>query len=135
MLEHRGSPFSPFDQSPLHLLTALLQAHAMAKPVLLLFQQHPFLGVIKLGCLESLQLLLLIGAVLQQSFLLGSGLLQSRGRLGPQLLALAHRLQHIREFAAAKTIQPTPLLPSAGELLGLPLAGEIQQQGAQLSEG
>ena len=67
--------------------------------------------------------------------MLGSGLLQSRGRLGPQLLALAHRLQHIREFAAAKTIQPTPLLPSAGELLGLPLAGEIQQQGAQLSEG
>ena len=135
MLQHRGSPFSPFDQTPLHLLTTLLQPHPMAEPVLLLLQQQPLLGVVELGCFESLQLLFLVGAVLQQGLLLGSGLLQSRGRLSPQLLALAHRLQHLREFAAAKTIQPTPLLPGASELLGLPLASEIQQQGAQLREG
>ena len=85
-----------------------------------------------MGRFEGLELLLLVGAILQHGFLLGPGLLQRCGRLGPQLLALAHRLQHGREFAATKTIQPTPLLPGAGELLGLALTGEIQQQRPQL---
>ena len=104
----------------------------MGQAVLLLLEPLALARVVEAGSLQILEQLLLALALLLQLQPGATGQLQGRRRPLPGPVGLGHGLQGRLEGGTAKAIQPVALLPGPGELLGLPLHGEIEQQGPQL---
>ena len=108
-----------------------LETHPMGKPVLFVLQTTALRWVLQLGRLQVIQQLLLPLQVGLQREPIGLGLLQSRGRLPPRAITLLNGGKVLLQVSGAKAIQPAALLTRPGQLLGLPLNREIQQQGPE----
>ena len=132
VIEHRRSLLRPLHQPADQRHHALLQAHAVGQAVLLGLQPLTLGRILKLRSLQILQQLLLALPLALQLLPVGPGRLQSRRRLTPGPPGRGHRRQQVLKFPAGEAVQPAALLSRAGELLRLPLHGEIQQQRSQL---
>ena len=132
VIEHRRCLVGPLLQPADQGHHPLLQAHAMGQAVLLRLQALPLGRILQPGGLEILEQLLLAGPLLLQLLPVGLGLLQGRCRLPPGPAGLGHLRQLTLQGLAGEAIQPATLLTRTGQLLGLPLHGEIEQQRPQL---
>ena len=134
MVEGRGRLFGPLHQPAQQEAHPLLQPNAVGQPVLLDLQPLPLLRVVEGGCLQVVEELKLLLPFALEPLLVGQGGGQGCLRRTPAAEAEAARLQQAQLAVAGKPVEPAALLAGTGQLLGLALHGEIEQQGAQFED-
>ena len=102
------------------------------QPILLQLESFQLIRIVQASLLKLIQQLLLVCPVLFKTVLpFFKGQTGSRG-LPPKLPGLSNPVQAFRESNPAKTIKPATLLTGTGQLLGLTLNGEVDQQRPQI---
>ena len=132
MVEHRRRLVGPLEQTAHQGHHPFLQPHPMGQAVFLSRQPLALEGILQLGRLKIGQQLLQLGPLGLPLIPIQTRLLQSLGRLLPTAVGASNGLQQRLERLSGKAIQPPPLLARPGQLLGLALHREIEQQGPEL---
>ena len=106
----------------------------MGEAILLGLQALAFMGILHPRRLQILQQLLLPLALPLQVGPAGAGLLEGLFSLLPGPVGQAPFFQKRKERRSGKAVEPAPLLAGPGQVLGLPLHSEIDQERAQLQD-
>ena len=134
MIKRRGGPFRPLLEATDQGHHPLLQAHAVHQPVLVGFEGLALEGILQPRRLQFIQPLLVPLAFLLQPLAVAPGPLQGSLCLLPVPLGAAGWFQARQQGVVAEAIQPAALLPGPGQLLGLTLNRELQQQRPQFQQ-
>ena len=109
----------------------LLQTHPVDQSVLLCSELTQLIGVIQGRGLQVLEQRLTFLQLILQLLSLGPGIIQTPGSIPPLQPTPMHLSRCSVQGRTAQTIKPAALLTGPCELLGLPLNGEINEQGTQ----
>ncbi len=131
VIQHRRGGLGPFHQPADEGHHPLLQPHRVGQPVLLALEPLALVGVLEGGGLQLRQQLLLAVPLQGEALPVGAGASQGFGLPLPALPGGAGGLEGRGQAVTGEAIQPAALLARAAQLLGLPLDGEIEQQGPQ----
>ena len=104
----------------------------MGEAILLDLQLLRLQRIVQTSRLQILKQLLLLLTLSLQPIAIGQGRRQLRRHGAPLPVRRANRLQQGQLLLAGEAIEPAPLLAGTGQLLGLALNREIEQQGAQI---
>ena len=132
MIQHRRRPLRSFHQPAEQGHHPLLQPHSVGQTILVDLKALALLGILQGRRLQILQQLLLALAFLLKAGLGGTGGGQGGGGLPPGAPGHRRDLQQRHLIGPGEAVEPAALLAGPGQLLGLTLHGEIQQQGAEL---
>ena len=112
----------------------LLQSNPVNQTVLLVFQLLLLIGVIESSLLKLFKQILLVLSSLLRIVQVPFAGLEGRSNIPPVLPAPGHHISSGPQRITAKTVEPEALLPGFGQLLGLALHREIDQQGTQIQQ-